>query len=554
MSDFFGNLRNPRMPEIVMNQGPLPPLSTDGMPYGLNGTADAKINYNNALLGGISPYSYGDAARITTQTSYVNIPYRMQKIVPEIFLPPMADGQGMIRVSHAVDYGDIAWSLRLRNISATLGVFMKSTEGVSDNGTHITAFVNLPTVNYILVGFQSLWHKVDQWGAANGAYRGTDSDRMWLQLWYDLFGYTGQPDGFGDWKERAGGPVALSMQIMLLVTPFGVCAGSEKQGGMHEVGLSPVMWAVNHVTSMNIDGLTQDMINYWKYMDISSGDKLCFRMSSFRLGGKTVESTLNHFYKKIVSVKYRPAGHSEGTDEENRYFVVIPDVFPYRYRTVGMGEIDRIPIHWFIGTTQQQYPKLYETAEEMSCFLDDRVFLKGSLLETTITPMLRNMDMLIGENFGSGGGSAGRGYVKEDGGDDRWVDSTTTRLKTDEYEDILDTYSTRSKLKTDGLFSLLGGKYGRAKMAPFRLSNTAKIGQKRAGGLPFLLPPAPKKARARAVAPSTAATVDSVVEMETVSQPITPEPVVPEVLSSGKVAKQVAKPVGGGKAKKADVV
>lgn len=45
MSDFFGNLRNPRMPEIVMNQGPLPPLSTDGMPYGLNGTADAKINY-----------------------------------------------------------------------------------------------------------------------------------------------------------------------------------------------------------------------------------------------------------------------------------------------------------------------------------------------------------------------------------------------------------------------------------------------------------------------------------------------------------------------------
>ena len=193
MSNFFGNLNNPRMPEVVMNQGPLPPLSTDNLPYGLNGTADARINYNNALLGDISPYVYGDSARITTQTSYLNQSYRIQKIVPELYLPPIGDGHGLVKVSHAVDYGDIAWSLRLRNISATLGVFMKSAEGVGDNGTHITAFVNFPTVNYILVGFQNLWFR----RRAVPIIPATSSDKAWLRLWFDLFNLTGNQEDFG---------------------------------------------------------------------------------------------------------------------------------------------------------------------------------------------------------------------------------------------------------------------------------------------------------------------------------------------------------------------
>ncbi|EKX36196.1 hypothetical protein GUITHDRAFT_146002 [Guillardia theta CCMP2712] len=199
MSNFFGNLNNPRMPEVVMNQGPLPPLSTDNLPYGLNGTANARINYNNALLGDITPYVYGDSARITTQTSYLNVPYRIQKIVPELYLPPIGEGRGLIKVSHAVDYGDIAWTLRLRNISATLGVFMKSAEGIRDNGTHITAFINLSTVNYILLGFQNLYLRVEAAVAAGALFRSTASDEAWLRLWYDLFDMTGRPDDFITW-------------------------------------------------------------------------------------------------------------------------------------------------------------------------------------------------------------------------------------------------------------------------------------------------------------------------------------------------------------------
>lgn len=509
MSDFYGNLKNPRMPEVVMNQGPLPPLSTDGMPYGLNGTADSRINYNNALLGGITPYSYGDAARLSTQTSYLNVPYRMQKIVPELFLPPMADGAGYVRVSHAVDYGDIAWAVRLRNISATLGVFMKSVEGVNDNGTHITAFINLPTLNYILVGFQNLWHKANQ--ANRNEYRVTDSNRMWLQLWYDLNGYTGQPDGVFEWRDKYDLAKVVTT-IIFLVTPFGVCAGSEKQGGMHEVGLSPVMWTVNHVTSMNIDGLTQDMINYWKYMDLNSGDKLCFRLGMFKLGGKSVECTLNHFYKKIVSVKYTPVEHNQGSDGESFYWLMIPDVYPYRFRHEGASAgVDTLAMHWFIGSTQQHYPKMYESVSDMSYFLDDRVFLKGSLLETTITPMLRNADMLLGENQNQNGDGGGNVHGRFLG----------------------------------GAFKLLSGVRAGACPLPFQLGEKAS----RRGGAPFALP-APVKRR-KTVQIATADPVPEPVGKAAVAAAV---PVVPEVAGAAKVAKQVAKPVGGGKVKKVDVV
>ena len=47
-------------------------------------------------------------------------------------------------------------------------------------------------------------------------------------------------------------------------------------------------------------------------------------------------------------------------------------------------------MHWYIGTTQQHYPKMYEEFSEMKKFMDDTAFLKGALLQTTITPMLVN--------------------------------------------------------------------------------------------------------------------------------------------------------------------
>ena len=60
--------------------------------------------------------------------------------------------------------------------------------------------------------------------------------------------------------------------------PFGVAAGSEHQGGKHETGLAPVQAAVNHVTTLTIDGQNRDLVNLWRMVNLSAADQLILRM------------------------------------------------------------------------------------------------------------------------------------------------------------------------------------------------------------------------------------------------------------------------------------
>jgi hypothetical protein len=56
MGDFFADLRSGiEMPQVVMNQGPLP--GSGGLPRPLHDTADGRINYNSSLLGNLTPYA-----------------------------------------------------------------------------------------------------------------------------------------------------------------------------------------------------------------------------------------------------------------------------------------------------------------------------------------------------------------------------------------------------------------------------------------------------------------------------------------------------------------
>ena len=65
MSSLFADVHGARFPEVVMNQGPLP--SSGGLPAPLHDTPDARINYNRALLGDISPYAYGEPGYLSSQ-------------------------------------------------------------------------------------------------------------------------------------------------------------------------------------------------------------------------------------------------------------------------------------------------------------------------------------------------------------------------------------------------------------------------------------------------------------------------------------------------------
>jgi hypothetical protein len=158
MSDFFSGIYSGiKRPDVVMNDGPLPPMSINGgYPAGFNGAPDGKINYANSLLGDLDPYAYGEPARLSTQTAYHNIPHVAQRIVPTLQLPesqPYRMGGSFISVSHQVDDGDVAFVIR-----AMFSPFELVSEKKKFNRQGILyaidPVVNLATVNYILHGLQ----------------------------------------------------------------------------------------------------------------------------------------------------------------------------------------------------------------------------------------------------------------------------------------------------------------------------------------------------------------------------------------------------------------
>jgi hypothetical protein len=86
MSDIFANLRSGvQFPQVVMNQGPMP--GTGGLPRPRHDSVDGRINYNSTLLGNIEPYAYGEPGYQSSQNGYLNIPHRIQKIIPPLRLP-----------------------------------------------------------------------------------------------------------------------------------------------------------------------------------------------------------------------------------------------------------------------------------------------------------------------------------------------------------------------------------------------------------------------------------------------------------------------------------
>jgi len=87
-----------KFPEVVMNAGPLPPET--GLPAPLHSQPDGRINYNSTLLGDITPYTkLGEPGYLSSQSAYLNIPHRIQKIIPPLHLPE-PDGRTTFKLSH----------------------------------------------------------------------------------------------------------------------------------------------------------------------------------------------------------------------------------------------------------------------------------------------------------------------------------------------------------------------------------------------------------------------------------------------------------------------
>ena len=247
MADFFAQLSggNVRLPDTNINGGGPLPTTLSGS-TGVNGDPDGQYNFNSELLSGITPYAYGQG-RMGSDRSYQQVPHRMQKIIPKLFLPYadfMHDNE-LLGLSHSVDQGDVAFVLQSSYVQCLLfnSVQIRDASIYKTSMPSRSAFINISTVNYLMAGLQRI----------NASQKNTST---WVTLANNL-GY--------DYK-RSGDNKENRTQILKLVStrmlPFGICAGSEKQGGQNETGLAPVQAAANHVSTLTVDGQNRDLVNF----------------------------------------------------------------------------------------------------------------------------------------------------------------------------------------------------------------------------------------------------------------------------------------------------
>ena len=358
---FFDNLSNVRKPDVIMNDGPLP---TGGPPSFPN----AKINYNSDLLGGISPYEYGEPDHLSSQTSYTNVAHRIQKIVPCIQLPN-ANSEGTFPLSHGVDNGDIGFVLRLdrrSNVMKGGGTFerLQLTRAIDP-------FVNLPTINFILAGIQRHWAKPDS--------------QNWQQLLVDL--------RFVEdvYNERAPFTVADAIRFVTQVgRPFGIPHTSEMQGGQHEGSSSAVTFPVNFVSTFLVDGRVDNLVNIFSGCNISSGDDLIMKLEKLPISVKdsSIKYHLNHWSKQTAIQQFR---YEEGG--VNEAWQLVPGVLStytprhicedYDYRENGYWHILRSQV---MARNEAVDDWRYD-ASNKGVYHDDRVGLRGALLEGTFAPV-----------------------------------------------------------------------------------------------------------------------------------------------------------------------
>jgi len=361
MSDIFSALSGGiRFPDARINGGGPLPTSLSG-PAGINGDPDGRYNFNGELLSGITPYAFGPG-RMGSDRNYQQIPHRIQKIVPALFLPyaDPAHNNSMMKVSHGVDQGDIAFAINSEKVQAMLfdSVCMRDVKIHKLQIPNSTAFANLATVNYILAGLQRL-RKTDQ-----------RKNNSWASMAFDLgYEYANIDALFPNERLRH-----ILRLLCTRLIPFGICAGSEKQGGQNETGLAPVQAAANYVTTMTVDGQNRDLVNLWSHIDLSAGDTLILRLKCM----PSLHYTLNHYYKGVVRQTFTSSSTCWQLVADKFDMSSSPEtdtLCAYDYRVDG---------YWRIGQTFQHRGK---TENDSGGHADDTLYLRGQLLQITFAPM-----------------------------------------------------------------------------------------------------------------------------------------------------------------------
>ena len=361
MSSIFSDVTNVRMPDVVMNQGPLP--ST--IPGDFAATTDARINYGSSLLGDVEPYEYGEPRRLQNQMNYRELPHKVQKIVLELNLPDPQDKNRTFMLSHGIDDGDLAFVLRVRREAGTIARMNTFDRAQMSHATD--PFVNLATVNYLLAGVQRNWQRFDQ--------------VRWQQFMVD--------SDFQPSITEHRQPFCVRDAIRFIqevARPFGVAHGSEKQGGQHQGSEAPVTYPVDFVTTLGVGGRMENLVNLWREQDVSAGDDLILHLAWLPICNRegSMEYVLNHWRKGTMRKKFT---WDEGC---NKGWQLVPAVLDlHRPDSMEEGYDWRQHGYWHI--CRSQVMKGLEVSQGLhkraqACYYDDSRLVRGSLLEINFEP------------------------------------------------------------------------------------------------------------------------------------------------------------------------
>lgn len=380
MSEFFSGLSGIRKPDVIMNSGPLP---SQNLPTPYNAHTDARINYGSTLLGNVQPYTYGQPSHLQDQTAYMAIPHKIPKIVPELRLPEARPTNQTFLLSHGVDDGDVAFSLRVQRVASTIDR-MHTFDKMELSHT-VDPMVNLATVNYLLAGIQRYWNQPEH--------------SKWQQFMIDTEFLKASTSA----KEKFTVQDAIRF-ITDIARPFGLVIGSEKQGGTHEGSLAPVTFAVNFITTLAVCGRVENLANMWREHNLSAGDDLIFHLEWLPIATAdgSMEYVLNHWRKAMIRQRFDwdPKGQNYG-------WQLIPAVYStYAPSSVHEGYDYREHGYWHVCRTQvmraaEITQKLEQQMKVQSCYHDDSRLMRGGLLEVTFEPVFVRHKKLLPHKISS---------------------------------------------------------------------------------------------------------------------------------------------------------
>jgi hypothetical protein len=354
----FGNLNGGGIkgPDVVINGdgGSLLPTSSAGMRF-----SPAQINRTGNLLGGVTPYNYGQGS-VSDDIAQQVTPHKVQKIVPRLMLPSAGNDAHCndVELVHSVDDGDLAFTIKLMH-DQTTRVKNYAFFAKQQITRAVDPIINLATVNYILRGLQTdMGDNETNWASFLLA-TGWPSKKPTYQL-----------------QDFRGGPYQhrnVSLFIQDFIRPFGVVIGSSMQGGQHQgSGGGAVDFPVDHVVTILVDGLCDNMLNLWKRADVKAGDDLLLALCGYQ-----VQADIHDYYHNdALLTTERPVGPlAYQFNTENSYQGGI-NIKNYAPPTAGTSYVLN---HWPTGKRTEQFTAqphlLFELVPTTSSEIDEGFFL-----------------------------------------------------------------------------------------------------------------------------------------------------------------------------------